>query len=110
MNSRIHPHINALKELCRKYKFRKLWIFGSALTPKFRPDSDIDLLYDLSHGSLSGLTSIDYFFAFQDEAEELLGHSVDLIWYPGLRNPYFKEEVDETKVLIYDQETEKVSV
>ena len=110
MDSSIRPHIEALKSLCQKYQFRKLWLFGSVLTPAFRPDSDIDLLYELNHGNLSGLTSIDYFFAFKDETEKLLGHPIELVWYPGLRNPYFKAEVDETKVLIYDQETEKISV
>ena len=110
MNPEIRQHIEAIKSLCRKYHFRKLWLFGSALTQEFRPDSDVDFLYELNHDSLSGSTSIDYFFSFQDEAKLILGHPVELVWYPGLRNPYFKEEVDETKVLIYDEETEKVSV
>ena len=110
MNSAIIPHIESIKGLCRKYHFSKLWLFGSALTNEFRPDSDVDFLYELNHTSLTGPTSIDYFFAFQDEASQLLSHPVELVWYPGIRNPYFKAEVDETKLLIYDAETEKVSV
>ncbi|MDX2248102.1 MAG: nucleotidyltransferase domain-containing protein [Bacteroidia bacterium] len=110
MNAELKPYIDAIRNLCLKYHFSKLWLFGSALTTRFGPDSDIDFLYELNHANLSGADSIDYFFAFQDEAEKLLGHSVDLVWYPGLRNPYFKAEVDETKVLIYDQEREKISV
>ncbi|MEZ4773260.1 MAG: nucleotidyltransferase domain-containing protein [Bacteroidia bacterium] len=106
----IHPNIDRIKQLCRKYHFSKLWVFGSVLTPEFRPDSDIDMLYELDHSQLSGLTSINFFFAFKDQVEEILGHPIDLVWYPGLRNPYFKEEVDETKILIYDAEAEKVSV
>ena len=54
--------------------------------------------------------SIEHFFAFHDELASLLGHPIDLVWYPGLRNPYFKAEVEETKKLIYDAEGEKISV
>ena len=72
MNTALKPHIEANKELCRKYHLSKLWLFGSALTDKFRSDSDIDFLYELNHSSLSGSTSIDYFFAFKDEAEMLV--------------------------------------
>ncbi|MDX2247998.1 MAG: nucleotidyltransferase domain-containing protein [Bacteroidia bacterium] len=110
MIAEIQPHIEEIKKLCRKYHFSKLWVFGSVLTSEFRTDSDIDILYELDHSMLPGLTSINYFFAFKDQAEKLLRHPVDLVWYPGLRNPYFKEEVDETKILIYDAEAEKVSV
>lgn len=110
MNPVISSHIKSIKDLCRKYHFSKLWIFGSVLTSKFRPDSDIDFLYELNHTSLHGSNSIDYFFAFKDELEELLGHSVELVWYPGIRNPYFKEEVDESSVLIYDEARTKISI
>jgi len=110
MVKEIHIHLPAIKALCRKYHFSKLWIFGSALTPDFRPDSDVDFLYELNHQELDGLASIDYFFAFKDEVEELLQHPVDLVWYPGLRNPFFKQAVDETKVLIYDSERAKIPV
>ena len=110
MNAEVQSQISAIQKLCRKYHFSKLWLFSSALTSEFRPDSDVDFLYELDHSSLSGSTSIDYFFAFQDEVEKLLKHHVELVWYPGLRNPFFIEEVDETKVLIYDQAAEKVPV
>ncbi|MEO0470464.1 MAG: hypothetical protein AAF206_12640, partial [Bacteroidota bacterium] len=39
-----------------------------------------------------------------------LGHKIDWIYYPNLRNPYFIEEIEESKVLLYDQETEEIPV
>ncbi|MDX2247551.1 MAG: hypothetical protein SF052_12280 [Bacteroidia bacterium] len=35
---------------------------------------------------------------------------IDMVWYFGIKNPYFREEVDETKVLIYDPRSERVFV
>ncbi|MEM6805929.1 MAG: nucleotidyltransferase domain-containing protein, partial [Bacteroidota bacterium] len=107
MNPELKKHTEQLKAICRKYRFSKLWVFGSVLSTAFQKNSDIDFLYDLNHKSLDGKTSIEYFFAFQEEVEHLLGRPIDLVWYPGIRNPYFKEEVDESKILIYEEETEK---
>lgn len=36
--------MEAIANLCRKYQVSELSVFGSALGPNFRPDSDIDLL------------------------------------------------------------------
>ena len=58
--------------LCEKHKVNQLFVFGSILTKKFK-------------------------FALED----LLKRSVDLVEYSAVRNPYFKEELDETKQLIY---------
>ena len=110
MNPLLSQHKEALQHLCRTYHFDKLWVFGSILTPQFDDASDIDFLYELGHEQLPGDTSIDYFFRFIEEAQTLLGHPIELVWYPGIRNPFFKEEIEETKVLIYDAAAEKVSV
>ena len=41
------------------------------------------------------------YFEFKFTLEDLLKRSVDLVEYSAVRNPYFKEEFDETKQLIY---------
>lgn len=40
----IELHITKILELCKHYKVKTLYVFGSILTPRFRKDSDIDLL------------------------------------------------------------------
>ncbi len=37
-----------LIELCERYKVKELYMFGSALTEKFKESSDIDLLIQFS--------------------------------------------------------------
>jgi hypothetical protein len=34
------------EELCVRHHIRKLSLFGSVLTPRFRPDSDVDMLVE----------------------------------------------------------------
>ncbi|MEL6593704.1 MAG: nucleotidyltransferase domain-containing protein, partial [Bacteroidota bacterium] len=84
--------------------------FGSALRDGFSPQSDIDFLYELAHQHLDGKQSIEAFLGFEQALRTLLDREIELVWYTGIRNPYFKAEVDEQKVLIYDQKAEKVSV
>ena len=103
----ILPEVTAL---CVKHKVKQLWVFGSVLGSQFRLDSDVDFLYEMDDENISEAESYDCFWGFYDSLQELLGRPIDLTWYSGIKNPYFKEEVDESKLLIYGKETEKVSV
>lgn len=73
---------------CRKHHIKKLAIFGSALRPDFRPDSDIDVLVEFEPGHVPGLA----FFTMQEELSEILGRKVDLNT-PQCLSPYFREKV-----------------
>ena len=103
-----HP---ALQKLCRKYQVKYLYAIGSVLTDRFRDDSDVDLVYELDRPAISDdeyLPTLDGFIA--GLLKIFSGRKIDLIHYPSLRNPYFIEAVDETKVLLYDQKREEASV
>ena len=41
MNHILHNKLEALKELCRRYKVKSLYAFGSVNTPRFTEKSDI---------------------------------------------------------------------
>ncbi|MEZ4775484.1 MAG: nucleotidyltransferase domain-containing protein [Bacteroidia bacterium] len=105
--SRLH----ALQVHCRKYKVKYLWAIGSVLTQNFRNDSDIDLVYDLDRHSIQDEEYLAVLDGFISGLMVLFpGRKIDLIHYPSLRNPYFIEEVDETKVILYEQRSKEVSV
>lgn len=97
----IELNMEKIAALCRKYKVAKLWVFGSILTPRFNEKSDIDLLVIFDKAKIALLDMADIFFNFIDELENLFGRKVDLTVYTAIRNKYFKEEVDETKQLIW---------
>lgn len=88
--------------ICQEYGIRTLWVFGSATTAKWDPESsDIDFLVDL------GEYSSDYahrFFSLRQALSELLQAKIDLVSVGGLGddNDWFRMEVEATRVTIYD--------
>jgi len=64
-------------------------LFGSALGPDFRPDSDIDLLVEFDLGASVGLLQ---FGELRAELEILLNRKVDLVSKSGLR-PLLRERI-----------------
>ena len=97
----IEIHLDKIIELCRKFHVRKLWVFGSILTNRFNDSSDIDLCVDFDWDSISLLDSADNFFDFQYALEDIFGRKVDITDDSAVRNPYFREELNETRRLIY---------
>ena len=75
--------------ICRRYHVRELSLFGSALGPDFRPDSDVDLLVEFDSGVPVGLLQ---FGEMQAELEGLLHRKVDLVSKRGLR-PLVRERI-----------------
>ena len=64
-----------LEHFFRRNHIRKLSIFGSALRPDFRVDSDIDILVEFEPGKTPGYIGL---FAMQDELSRVLSRTVDL--------------------------------
>lgn len=95
----IKRNIAQIVALCEKYRVKELCVFGSVLTDRFDKDSDVDFTVVFDKASID-----DYFinyFDFKFALEELLRREVDLIEYEAIQNPFFKEEVDETRQPIY---------
>ena len=88
--------------LVRKHRVRALWVFGSAVTGGWDPEtSDIDFLVDLG-GYEIGV--VDRYLDLADDLEALLGRGVDLASVGGLRHhPRLRDELDRTKVLLYER-------
>jgi uncharacterized protein len=79
----------AIAVICRRYRVQKLYLFGSALRPDFRSDSDIDLLVEFAAGAPIGLLE---YGKLQQELEALLQRKVDLVSKQGLK-PFVRERV-----------------
>ena len=94
----IGQYKETISRLCRKYGIARCSIFGSALREDFGAESDIDCLIDFTE---DGGNYFERYFDFKYELEKLFGRKVDLIVEKAIRNPYFKQDVNETKQLIY---------
>ena len=96
----ITDNLQKIIVLCKKYKVKTLYVFGSILTPRFNENSDVDFSATFHHEEdplVAGENRIEFYIALQ----ELMGRRIDLVDEDYLRNPYFIEELNETKRLIY---------
>ncbi len=97
----VEKNLNVIVELCRRFHVRKLWVFGSILTNRFNDQSDVDLCVDFDWDKISLIYAADNFFDFQYALEDVFGRKVDLTDDSAVRNPYFREELNEKRQLIY---------
>ena len=96
----IEEHRVELAELCRRHHVLRLSLFGSAMRDDFDPQrSDLDFLVDFE--SLPPGQYADAFFGLLQSLERLFGRQVDLVVASAIRNPYFRQSIDQTKTLLY---------
>jgi predicted nucleotidyltransferase len=98
----VEENINELVKLCKLYKVRELYIFGSVLTEKFNDNSDIDLIVQFD--DIDILEYFDNYMDFKEKLEILLGRPVDLLENQAIHNPIFRKVVDRNKKLVYERE------
>lgn len=100
MNHILHNKLEALKELCRRYKVKSLYAFGSdKYTPIYRK-SDIDLLIEFEP-DISIEEYTDNYFLLHNKLTELFRRKIDLVTHRSLSNPFFIADVEQTKQLLY---------
>lgn len=97
--SLIDQHIDNIKALCIKYKVKKLFAFGSVITDRFKSDSDIDLVVDFDNVDLYDYA--DNYFELKKSLEDIFHREVDLLEDKAIKNPYFRQSIDASKLLIY---------
>lgn len=89
--------IEKLTEFCKRNRVQELALFGSALTPAFKEESDIDLLVTFEPGARVGFLTLT---RMQRELEEILGRKVDLVPKGGLK-PLIRESVLASARVLY---------
>jgi uncharacterized protein len=99
VNKIITDKIQALRELCKRYDVKTLYLFGSVCSDKFNNDSDIDILISFKDLSIEKYT--DNYFELHYRLEELFSRKIDLLTENSLSNPFLIESIEETKQLLY---------
>ncbi|GHT09566.1 nucleotidyltransferase [Bacteroidia bacterium] len=100
MNKIITDKINEIQRLCKEYRIKTLYVFGSACSDRFRSDSDIDFLISFDQNLGIDEYSENY-FALHYKLRALFGREIDIVTENSLSNPYFIKSVEQTKQLIY---------
>ncbi len=89
----------SINALARKYRVKKLYLFGSSLRMGTTPPNDIDLLVRFESVPLDEYA--DNYFEFQEALEDLLTTSVDLVVEESLNNPFLIESINQSKIPLY---------
>ncbi|MES2627987.1 MAG: nucleotidyltransferase domain-containing protein [Bacteroidota bacterium] len=88
-----------IKRLCEQHNVKSLYAFGSVVTGDFTKDSDVDLIVSFSNVELR--KHADNYFDLKFSFEDLFKRKVDLLEEQALKNPYFIQNVNQHKELIY---------
>ena len=89
-----------IEAFCLRNHIRKLSLFGSILTPRFRAESDVDVLVEFEPGRVPGLFGLA---GMEIELSERLGRKVDLRT-PEELSRYFRDKVVAGAAVQYERE------
>ncbi|AUI64972.1 nucleotidyltransferase family protein [Amycolatopsis sp. BJA-103] len=100
MHESIELKKREIEELCRTHSVSRLDLFGSAVSDRFDSvSSDVDVLVEFDAGP--GFDYFGTYFDLKEGLERILDRPVDLVSVTSIRNPYFKQQVLETRELLY---------
>ena len=97
MRQEINIPSEPLAEICRKYSVQRLALFGSVLTDRFGPESDVDMMVEFLPGARIGLFEM---FDMEQDLTRLVGRKVDLRT-PAELSRFFRDKVMRDAVLQY---------
>lgn len=95
----LENHTKDILTLCKTHKVKSLYAFGSVLTDNFTTKSDVDLIVDFE--PLDVLDYGDNYYELKFSLENILNRNVDLLEEKAIKNPYFRESLNQSKKLIY---------
>jgi uncharacterized protein len=100
MESLIEAKHAEIVDLCRRYRVRKLEVFGLAANGRFVPaTSDLDFLVE--YETVPPREHADCYFGLLFALEDLFAREVDLVEAEAINNPYFLQSIAKDRVLLY---------
>lgn len=100
-------HKDEIDRVCSTYKVDELYAFGSVLTDKFNPDSDIDFIVSIV--SSDPIEYAENYFELKFELERILNRKIDLLEQKAIRNKTFENLVNQQKMLVYARRNQGVA-
>jgi len=89
-----------LAALCRRFRVRRLDLFGSAAGADFAPErSDVDFLVELEPAAES--SRFNGYFDLKEALESLFRRPVDLVMAGAVDNPYVKSSIERSRQTVY---------
>ena len=95
----IERHINEIEKLCLENKVKSLYVFGSVLNETFNSQSDIDLVVDFNNIEIADYA--DNYYNLKFGLQSIFHRQIDLLEQKAIRNPYFLQQLNLQKKLVY---------
>jgi len=96
----IQKNQTEFSKLCREHNVKTMFAFGSSVTDSFDfNNSDIDLLVVIEEPD--PVERGEKLFSLWDKLEAFFNRKVDLLSNPAIRNPFLRQSIENSKVLIY---------
>jgi predicted nucleotidyltransferase len=100
----INKDRQAFIDLCKAHQVKNLFAFGSSVTGNFDfNSSDIDLLVEIDEPN--PIKKGEKILSMWDKLELFFKRKVDLLTNLSIKNRILRENIESTKVLIYEQKT-----
>ena len=96
----ITKNLNVIRDLCKTYKVKNLYVFGSVLTNRFTEKSDVDFLFSFEP-EIDYNNYADNYFELLEHLQKLLNRKVDLVDEKTVINPYLKQSIEANKQVLY---------
>ena len=90
--------LDVIRAFAEKHCLQEFSIFGSALRDDFRPDSDVDVLFEVLDNSTM---SIEKYLDMQDELSAMFGHQAHLTQRHLVTNPFRRHAILTTRKKLY---------
>ena len=94
-----NPKIDQIRELCKENRVKTLFAFGSVTRDDFNADSDIDLVVDFEEKD--PFIYSDLYLNLKSKLENILNRQVDLLEERAIKNRFFRQQLESTKVPLY---------
>lgn len=96
----VEEKAQTIAALCRRFKVRRLELFGSASTGGFDPNSsDLDFLVEFEE--LGPGEYADAYFGLLAELQQAFRRNIDLVVARSVKNPYLLESIRGSRTLLY---------
>ena len=81
------------------HSVKTLYAFGSVVSDQLTDKSDVDFIVDFDTIDLQDYA--DNYFDFKFSLQDILKRPIDLIEEKAIKNPYFKQAVNNQRKLVY---------
>ena len=105
----ISKRVKEFNSICANHNIKTLYAFGSSTTDAFNENSsDVDFLVEINE--TNPIEKGEKIMSLWDKLEVFFARKVDLLTENTIKNHFLKQNIENSKLLIYDGSSQKVFI